>query len=53
MPLDDEENAELETGRGAAELKGRPVSSVEEVTDDVNFKALMERGNASMGMDRG
>jgi hypothetical protein len=50
LPLDDEEKAELERRRRAAELEGSPISAVEVPTERAELEALRERGNAPVEM---
>ncbi len=50
LPLDDEEKAELDRRRRAAELEGSPISAVEVPSERAELEALRERGNAPVEM---
>jgi hypothetical protein len=49
--LNDEERAELERRRRAAELEGSPVSPVEVVSERAELEALRVKGSAPVEMD--
>lgn len=51
MALNDEEKAELERRRRAAELEGSPISPVEVASERAELEALRVKGNAPVEMD--
>jgi hypothetical protein len=51
VALNDEEKAELERRRRAAELEGSPISPVEVASERAELEALRVKGNAPVEMD--
>lgn len=52
VPLNDQENADLDRRRRAAELQGSSISPVEVPSQRAELEALREKGNAPAEMDR-